>query len=150
MSSFLVRFLLWATVATALAWTVQKPWEQAIAGFAARLASPAGQTIELVDLDVFYPFDLAVYVGLCLASAWAAWPARARAIAIGLPVLVVVEVAALFTSFRILMDARDPVAAERLFNGIVRASGPMAAAAVWMLLLGREKLSLAARRWLGD
>lgn len=150
MSSFLVRFLLWATLATTLAWFVQKPWERAVAGVAARLASPAGQTIELVDLDVFYPFDLAVYAGLCFASAWAAWRARVRALAIGIPVLVVVEVAALVFSFRVLLGARDPAAAERLFNGVVRASGPMAAAGVWMLLLGREKLSLAARRWLGD
>lgn len=150
MNSFLLRFVLWATLTTVLAWWIQTPYERAIAGVAARVAAPRGSEIEILDLDVFYPYDLAVYAGLCLASAWAAWRTRGRALAIGLPALVVVEVLALVVSFRALMNAQNPAESERWFNGIVRASGPIASAALWMLLLGRQKLSLAARRWLAD
>ena len=150
MNHFLVRFAAWATLATILAWTVQAPWERGVASVAARLAAPPGSEIEIVDLDVFYPYDLAIFTALCLASSWAAWRARGRAIAIGIPILVVLEVASLFASFRILMNARDPAAAERTFNGIIRMTGPVSAAALWLLLLGRDRLSLTARRWLGD
>ncbi len=150
MNHFLVRFAAWATLATVLAWTVQAPWERTIASIAARIAAPSGSEIEVVDLEVFYPYDLAVFTALCLASAWATWRLRGRAIAIGVPILVLLEIVALIASFRILMDARDPAAAERTFNGIIRMTGPVSAAALWLLFLGRERLSLTARRWLGD
>jgi len=147
---FLVRFALWATLTTVLTWAVHASWERAVAGIAARVAAPPGSEIEVMDLEVFYPYDLAIFTALVLASAWAGWRVRGRAIAIGIPVLIVLEIATLVASFRILMNARDPGTAERTFNGIIRMTGPVAAAALWLLLLGRDRLSLTARRWLGD
>jgi len=39
--------------------------------------------------------------------------------------------------------------AVRFATGIIRVSGLVAAAVVWLYGLGRERLSLAARTWLG-
>ena len=153
---FLLRFAGWATLAFVPVWFVTHGYQHAIAGLAARLASPPGSEIEIVDLEIFYPFDLGIYLGLCLASAWASWSRRFQAAAIGLPVLVAIEVLSLVVAMKaILTVMMNPHAAPgagdeayRLAGGIIRVTGLIAAAGVWLYLLGRERLSLAGRTWL--
>jgi hypothetical protein len=40
--------------------------------------------------------------------------------------------------------------AQRFAIGIIRVTGLIAAAGAWFFLLGRERLSLAARTWVGS
>ena len=147
---FLLRFVAWATVAFCVAWVVHPPWQRVIGAIGARLASPRGTTIEVMDLELFYPFDLGVYAALCMASSWVPRGRRLRALALGTPLLVLVEILALVVAFRLLMVPTDPDAAERTADGIIRASGLLAASGAWLYLLGRERLSLTARQWLGS
>jgi len=137
---FLLRFIAWATPAFLIAWSIHGSYERTIAAMGAGLAAPPGAQIELLDLELFYPFDLGVYVALCLASSWAAIARRVRAAAIGLPVLVAIEVAVVFVSIKALMAGGDSEAVSRFVDGIFRVEGLVAAAVVWLVLLGREQL----------
>src|SRR5207249_10242035 len=88
---YLLLLALWATLAVVPSWLLAQPWQHAIAAVASRLASPAGAVIEIVDLQLYYPFDLGIYLALCLASTWVRWGRRWRAVAAGLPVLILVR-----------------------------------------------------------
>ena len=146
---FLLYFTGWATLAFCAAWLVHPGWEHVIATIGARLAAPPGAEIEILDLELFYPFDIGVFLALCLASTWVPPGRRLRAAAIGAPVLVAVEVLALVVAFQVMMSAADPSEAGRFANAMIRVAGLVAASAAWLYLLGRERLSLAARQWLG-
>ena len=147
---FILRFTAWATLAFVGAWFIHGPWQHAIGAVGAKLAAPPGSEIEIVDIELFYPFDLGVFVALCLASSWDPFARRLRALAMGLPVLIVVEVLSLVIAFKVMMAATDVDQAVRFTNGIIRVSGLVAASAVWLYLLGRAQLSLAAQKWLGS
>ena len=140
--SFLWRFVAWGAPAFLIAWLIQAPYEHWIGGLAAGLAAPRGAQIEILDLELFFPFDLGVFVALCLASSWAPRASRWKAIALGLPVLIVVEILVLFFSFKILMATGSSEYALRLVNGICRLEGLMAAAIVWGSFLARGPLLL--------
>jgi len=153
-----MRFLLlvtgWATVAFIPAWIVAHPYQQVIGAIAARIVSPPGSTIEFVDLEIFFPFDIAIYAALTLASTWATWPRRMRTLALGLPVMVVLEVVTLALAMGAMLSAASAGTealqeAQRFSTGIIRVTGLVTAAGVWFYFVGRERLSLAARTWLG-
>jgi hypothetical protein len=147
---FLLRLAGWATALFVVAWFVAAPYEKRIAAIAGALAAPRGATIEWVELELFFPHDLAVFVAMCAASSWASWRRRGRAMAIGLPWLVAAEVVALTLAMKAMLSAAAPgVPADRLAEvqrfalGIIRVTGLIAAAAAWAFLLGREALGLA-------
>src|SRR5262249_15334573 len=70
---FRLAFAGWATLAFVPAWAVSHAWQRLLGALAARFAAPPGSTLEMVDLELFYPVDVAVFVALCLASGWAPW-----------------------------------------------------------------------------
>jgi hypothetical protein len=150
---FLLLFVVWATLAFVPSWYAQHAYQGAITAMSGRLAAPRGSEIEFTDVEIFYPFDLGIFVGLCLASGWAAWRERLRAIGIGLPILIAVEVISLVVAIRVIYGAMagghsaDAAgeAAYRFATGIIRVNGLIAAAAVWLVLLGRQRLSITAR-----
>ena len=153
---FLLLFVAWATLSFIPSWFVSHPYQHVLAGLAAKVVSPPGSEIEFVELEIFYPYDLGIYAALCLASGWVAWKARLRAIGLGLPVLVLVELVSLVLAMKaILAVMMNPSAATaaadaayRYATGIIRVTGLIAAAGVWLFFLGRERLSLATRTWL--
>lgn len=147
--------VVWATLAFVPAWYVQHGYQKVLASWAAGLISPPGSQIEFDDIELFYPFDLGVYVALCLASGWASWRQRLTALATGLPVLMLIELLSLAAALKILLvvmmnghaTANAMEEANRFATGIIRVVGLIAAAAVWVYFLGREMLA-AAGTWL--
>lgn len=153
---FLALFALWATLLFFPSWKIAKDWQSAVGGAAASMVSSAGREIQVVDLELFYPFDIGVYVALCLASTWVPWRRRAIAIAVGIPALYVLEVLTLAIAFGTMMSGLGPhgsapaaEAAERFATGLIRVTGLVTAGGLWFLWLGRERLSLVSRTWLG-
>jgi hypothetical protein len=146
----LLRFAFWATVMFALAWAIAAPWQHAIAAIAGRIAVGPGREVEWEDLELFFPYDLGVFVALCFASAWVGWKARLRATGLGLLALVAVEILTLVVAMRILLaTAQQPpesaADAARLVDGVIRLTGLAAGAATWCLLLGWQRLPAFAR-----
>lgn len=154
---FLLLLIVWATLAFIPSWWVSHPYQSVLAAVAGRLVAPPGTEIEFTELELFYPFDLGIYVALCLASIWAPWRRRLWAVGIGLAVLVILELLSLTVAMKSILwvmsnPRATPAEAEqigRFSTGIIRVTGLIAAAAVWFYFLGRERLSLVARTWLG-
>ena len=153
---FLLLFVAWASLSFIPSWFVSHPYQHVLAGLAAKVVSPPGSEIEFVEIEIFYPFDLGIYVALCLASGWAAWRTRLRAVAAGLPILMLLELLSLILAMKailaVMMNPHAATAAAdeayRFATGIIRVTGLIAAAGVWLFFLGRERLSLATRTWL--
>jgi len=154
---FLLLLTAWGTAASVPAWMVAGPWQRAIGAIAARVYGLFGTEIEIVDLDLFFPFDVAVFVALCLASTWTPWARRLRTILIGIPVVIALEVLSVVLAlWGMVSAATGPAAtpagieeAQRFATGVIRVTGLVAAAAVWFYFVGRERRSRAARTWLG-
>jgi len=141
----LLRFAAWATLAFTAAWFVAHPYQRALAGLAGRLVAPPGSEIEWVDLEIFFPFDLSVYAALCLASAWVPWGVRVRVLAIGLSVLVAIELLTLVVVMKVLLasagqPAAQLAATQRFVVGVIRLTGLVAAGCAWLYLLGWQRL----------
>lgn len=156
---FLLLFTGWATVLFVVSWFVSHGYQTALGVMASRLASPPGSEIEMVDLELFYPYELGIFAALCLASSWTRWRRRMTAIAVGLPILAILELISLVVVMKVLLavvlgatpesDPGNAGETVRFVDGVVRIVGLAAAAAAWFVLLGRERLSLAARTWIG-
>ena len=154
---FLLLLTLFATLLFVPAWWVQHPYQHALATVAGKIVAPPNSEIEIVDIELFYPFDISIFVALALASVWIPWRRRLRALAIGVPIMVVLELISVALAMAaILQVMSNPRATEataeeiyRFSTGIIRVTGLITAAAVWYVLLGRERLSLVARTWLG-
>jgi len=146
----LLRFAFWATVMSALAWAIAGPWQHAIATIAGRIAVGPGREVEWEDLELFFPYDLGVFVALCFASAWVGWKTRLRATGLGLIVLVAVEIVTLVVAMRVLIaTANEPperiADASRLVDAVIRLTGLAAGGAAWLMLLGWQRLPAFAR-----
>jgi hypothetical protein len=144
---FFLAFLVWASATFAVSWAIATPYQHALAGVAGGLAAPRGSEIEWVDLQLFFPFDLGVFVALCLATSWATWRERGRAIALGLPILIVLELIALVFAMKAMLGTLAPGTpparveeVQRWALGIIRVTGLVAAGAVWMVFLGQERV----------
>jgi hypothetical protein len=71
--------------------------------------------IVLFDVELFYPFELGIYAALCLAGSWIPWRRRLRAMVLGLPLLVGIEILSLVLALRVLRAGTEgPAAAQRL------------------------------------
>ncbi len=149
---FLFAFAAWATLTFLPAWVLSHGWQNAVAAVAGRIVAPSGSEIEFVDLELFYPMDLAAFVALCLASSWEPWPRRVRALLIGAPLMVLAELIALSAAMGAILaaggaagaggDAYQQDSAMRLADGLIRGTGLAFAAAVWFMLLGRGVLDV--------
>jgi len=154
---FILLMAAWSSAAFVPAYMVAHPWQRIIGAVAVRVLAAFGPEIEIMDLDLFFPFDIAVFVALCLASSWAPWKQRFRTIAIGTPVVIALEVLSLVLAlYGVVAATTGPDAtqaafldAQRFATGVIRVIGLVAAAGVWFYFIGRERLSLAARSWLG-
>ena len=151
---FGLSFVGWATLLFIPAWFAASAYQHGLAAVAGHIVAPRGAEIEWVDIQLYYPFDLAIYVALCLASHGAPWPRRLRATAAGLPVLALLEVISLGVAMRVLMSSMGVAGgtsgaaveeAQRLATAIIRVTGLVAAAGVWLYLLGRDALADAMR-----
>ncbi len=147
---FLLAFAAWSTLAFLPAWAVSHGWQRALAAVAGRVVAPRGSEVEFVDLQLFYPMDVAAFAALCLASGWETWAARARALVLGAPLMVLAELAALSAAMAALMaagaghgagEAARLDSAVRLSDALIRATGLAFAAALWFVLLGRRTLA---------
>lgn len=141
----LLRLTGWATVLFMLAWTIAHPYQRIITAAAGWIAAPAGSEIEPIDLELFYPFDMSVFVALCLASNWVSWRARLRSAAVGLAPMLAIQVLTLVVVMKVMLAsagqaATQAEATQRLVIAIIRVTGLVAAGCTWAYMLGWQQL----------
>jgi hypothetical protein len=142
--SWFLRFAGWASVLAPLGWLASHRWQVLLAGAVNHVLALFGHPTDFGRVDVGAPLDIGLFVALCLASRRAPVRERIRALLIGVPGMVVVEV--VFASLAIgMMVARgsraldtDPVmrAGFLLTDTIPWVSG----AVLWVILLGGWEL----------
>ncbi|HEY2953647.1 MAG TPA: hypothetical protein VGK89_00180 [Candidatus Eisenbacteria bacterium] len=141
---WLLRFLLWATLLAVPCFLVSHGYQRALARAAGAVFAAVGQGVEIDDVEVMAPFDLAIFVAMCLASFSAPWAARRRALAIGIPSLVAIEVLTVVAGIAAYMvwpgQARPLETGLRLTGSLMETIPWVGAAGVWLLLLGAWEL----------
>jgi hypothetical protein len=145
--SWVLRFAGLATLLAPACWLASDFYQRALAVAVSQVLALVGQPLDLGRVDVAAPFDLGLFVALCLASRRAPWKARVRALLAGLPFLVVVEVLGVVCSVVIMLHFRNqPDAAEIAFRGGFYLSDTIpwvGAGLAWLWLLGPWELQSA-------
>jgi len=135
-----LRFLAGASLLFPLAWLALGPWHRVLAPLVSAGVGALGIPFEVRTLDLLAPYDLAFFAAMVLATTRAPRSRRLRAAAIGVPVLVLAEIAfATLAAWSALRGAMGhPLAAPALsMIEAVAASFPWVAAPLaWVALLG--------------
>jgi hypothetical protein len=152
--SWVLRFAGLATLLAPVCWLTSAFYQRWLAAAVNLVLALAGRPLDLGRVDVAAPFDLGLFVALCLASRRAPRQARVRALLVGLPFLVLVEVLGVAGSVAIMLHFRDqPGAAEIAFRAGFYLSDTipwLGAGLAWLWLLGPWELPVAAPRARGQ
>jgi len=143
---WLLRFLLWVTLLSVPCGFVSQAYQHALSRVAATVLAIGGQEVDIEDVQVMAPFDLAIFAAMCIASLSAPWATRRRALLIGLPVLVGIEVVTVVVGVCVSMiwpENSPQLGASLRLSGYVIETVPwVSAAVVWLLLLGAWELRI--------
>ena len=145
---WLLRFLLWATLLSVPCLFVSHAYQHGLARIA--MATLAATGVEVDDVQMMAPFDLAIFAAMCLASLAAPWAARRRALAIGLPALAAIEVLTVVLGIGVTMlwpeNSPQLEASLRLTGYLIETVPWVSAALMWLLLLGAWELRMPLGR----
>jgi hypothetical protein len=137
---WLLRFLLWATMFSIPCAFVTHAYQRGLARVVMAVLAAMGQGVEIDEVQVMAPFDLAIFAAMCLASLGAPWAARRRALLIGLPALMAIEVLAVVAGIGVTLlwpeNSPQLAASLRLTTNLIETVPWVGAALVWLLLLG--------------
>ena len=141
----LLRTLLWATLFAVPCLWLSGPWQFLLARMTEWVLALFRQSVSMDEVQVMSPFDIGLFAALCLASSAATWRERRRAILVGIPILVAVEVGVLALSTVPALLSRgaaaDPDSGPARFGSYTIESIPwVSALVVWMALLGSRSL----------
>lgn len=143
---WLLRFLLWATLLSTPAVLVSGVWQRGLAQVARAVLAMLGQDVLIEEVQVMAPLDLAIFTAMCLATTAAPWRARRRALAIGLPALVGLEVVTVVAGVGVSMiwPEKSPgrETSLRLTGYLLETIPWVSAVVMWLLLLGAWELRL--------
>jgi len=143
---WLLRFLLWATLLSLPCLWISHAWQHGLARAAMLAFAALGQGVEIDEVQLMAPFDLAIFAAMCLASVASPWPARRRALAIGLPALLGIELLTVLAAIGITLPWRENSpqleASMRLTGNLIETVPWVSAALVWLLLLGPWELRM--------
>jgi len=141
-----LRFLGFATLFAIPCFFVSGPWQKALGFLASTFLSRFGIEIEMTEIQIMAPFDLGIYLAMCLASRRAPPLARRRAIEWGAILMILLEfatvVAAVLAYFAFEQRGPNPGAGTRLMQNVIEFVPWASAATVWLLMLGAWELPL--------
>jgi len=141
-----LRFLGFATLFAIPAFFVSGPWQRALGQIATAVLSRFGIDIEMSEIQMMAPFDISIYLAMCLASRRAPGIARRRAIEWGIVAMVLVEiltvVSAVLAFFALAHGGAGAAPGSRLTQQVIEFVPWASAATVWLLMLGAWELPI--------
>ena len=144
--SWWARLFAWGSGLAVAAWLLGDAYRRGLAIVAMSIFSLGGQSVELQKIEVLAPSDLALFAALCLAGGKAPRRDRLRALTLGLPLLVVMDVLSVVLGVGFLMvqsvQGPAPPGIVRLVNGAMAMLPWMSAAALWLALVGFVELPI--------
>ena len=143
----ILRTLLWATLLAFPCLWLTGPWQAALARMSELLLAFFRQSVSIDEVQVMAPFDIGLFVALCLATPGTQRGARRRALLLGIPIMIVAEIVvvalgivpALFTGGTSDPDSRP----ARLGAYIIESVPWVSALVVWTALLGARHIGPA-------
>lgn len=142
--NWLLRFLGWATLFAIPSFALSGPWQHALGAIAEHVVGWVGIRIEVTEVQVMAPFDLGIFLAMCLASRRAPPAARRRALERGGLLMVALEVVTVVASVLVyyaLGGQRDS-RALRLTEYVIEFVPWASATTVWLAMLGAWELPL--------
>ena len=143
-----LRFLGLATLFALPCFWLSRPWQHALGTIASAVLSWFHIDVEMSEVQVMAPFDLGIYLAMCLAGTRAPALARRRAIEWGAPVIVLLEIATIVAAVAIfhgLHGAQDSNGEGTRVVAYVLEFVPWASAVtVWLVMLGAWELPAGA------
>ncbi len=147
--SWFLRLLGWATLLSVLCWFVALPYQRALGAVATVVLQLLGMPIRVTGLGVAMPFELGLFAALCLASGRARMRERLRALAVGVPLLVgvelVVAVVALGLDYRAVTHPAAAAGLQSVAANLRDTVVWATAVAAWLALLGARELPFERR-----
>jgi hypothetical protein len=135
---WMFHFFAWTILFAVPCYLISSPYQRILAAAVGDLLTLAGRRVEVFQLQVYAPFDLGIFAAMCLASLNAPLAARKRALLLGLPFLVGLEIVTVLAAAGPALIFRGspddfPVRLMRYtIETVVWISGP----SVWLLFLG--------------
>jgi len=105
--TWLSRVAVLATLLAGVCWWVMQPYERLLAVAVSHALALAGVHLRLGRVSIAAPFDLGLFAALCLATQRVSWGGRLRAIGIGIPLMMLVEVLSVASSIALMLCFRD-------------------------------------------
>jgi hypothetical protein len=147
--SWLARFAGWSALLSAPAWLLMPAYQRALGRLASLTLRLGGLEVEFDEVMVAAPIDLALFAAMCLASLHAPRPRRFRALLMGLPLLVVGEIAVVVVVVLLSLAAHPGAAAashtSRAGEYLTESIPWVNAALAWLFLLGQDELPELSR-----
>ena len=135
-----VRVLAWSLILAVPCWLLSPAYERGLGTVVKAVIDAFGHSLQIDKLEVFVPFEIGVFVSMCLASRRAPVGRRIRAIALGVPLLAALEVVVMVaTTFVILSHQSGALAGDfykELPRNLPKTIGWVNALALWMVILG--------------
>lgn len=138
------RFIGWATVLAVPCWAMADGYHWLLARAVEGTLALVGQRVTLDKLDVLAPNDLGFFVAMCLSTVSVPMRRRRRAVLVGLPILIVLEV--VISSIAVMwalvqtVDPNSPQALGTLRDRAMATLPWVIAPAVWLAMLGATAL----------
>lgn len=147
--SWFLRLLGWAAVLAVPCWLLSPLWQRGLAAALNPVLVACGLPGTWSRVDVGAPFDIGLFAALCLSSRRAPKAERMRALALGIPCMVALELIVVGSALAIVASRpnnADPLlrAGFYLADTVPWMGGPL----LWLLWLGGWELPRAgvARR----
>jgi hypothetical protein len=141
---WLLRFIGWATVFAVPCFLLSHPWQGVLGALAVRIVSLFGIQIEMQEVQVMAPFDLGIYLAMCLASRNAPALERRRAMERGGLIVLLLElltvVGAVLVFFAIGSGGEQSSSALRFSEYLIEFVPWASATVIWLAWLGRWEL----------
>ena len=141
---WVLRLLGLATLFALPCFWLSRPWQHALGAIATTVLSWFHIDVEMSDVQVMAPFDLGIYLAMCLAGTRAPAVARRRAIEGGAPLMVALEIVTVVAAvavFYALHGAQDPNSQSvRVVQYVLEFVPWASAVTVWLVMLGAWEL----------
>ena len=136
----LLRVLGWATLLAFPCLWLSSPWQTLLARGSELLLALFRQSVSIDDVQVMAPFDVGLFVALCLATPVSRPGERRRAILLGLPAMIALEVVVVALGIVPGLTGGSGADAEagaaRLGAYIIESVPWVSALVVWVALMG--------------
>jgi len=147
--SWSIRVVMWSAILAVPCWLSSASYERGLAAVIKGVVDLAGHSLSISRLEVFAPFDIGIFVSMCLASRRALLRRRVRALVLGIPLLAILEVVVMVGATFVMISNQHGALAGDFFGDLagrwVKTIGWVNPLVLWWGFLARWELPNSGR-----